>query len=215
MKYFIIFLLFSQNLFAQSKFEARIKKFESLDSIQPPAKGQILLLGSSTLDFWKSYQQDLLGYSVINRGVAATQMADVNELFDRWTLPYQPDWILLYEGDNDLAANKTPEQILADYQVFAKKIKTFLPNTKVAIYAIKPSILRVAMLDKQKETNALLKKFARKNKHFYYIDTFSALIDGKGQPLPDVYIQDNLHLNAKGYTIWAAITRQFLATNLF
>ena len=214
-KLLLFLLLFSQIVFAQNKFVGRIKKFETEDSIKAPVKGQILLLGSSTLDFWKTYDQDLLGYSVINRGVGATQMVDVNELFERWVLPYEPSWILLYQGDNDIAANKTPEQVLADYQVFAKKMKVFLPTTKVAIYSLKPSILRVAMLDKQKQTNELLKKLVRKNKRFYYIDEFSALIGGDGQPLPDIFAKDNLHLNPKGYTIWAAITRQFLATHLF
>jgi lysophospholipase L1-like esterase len=200
----------SWNTVAQNKFEPAIKRFEKADSLTAPALGQILFVGSSTLEFWKTFSKDLAGFDVLNRGVGGTQMSDVNELFDRWVLPYKPRMVVLYEGDNDLAAGKSTETIINDYQYFIAKIRTHFPKIPIVIYSIKPSIARENMLAQQQETNKQLQKLCAKQKRMYYIDSFSALMGGNQKPLPDVFIGDNLHLNEKGYIIWAAITRQFL-----
>ena len=32
-----------------------------------------------------------------------------------------------------------------------------------------------------------------------------------GEPLPDIFVDDGLHLNAAGYAIWAEAVRPYLA----
>ena len=49
-------------------FEADIKKFEAEDAKNPPAKGGIVFVGSSSIVRWKSLKEDFPGYNVINRG---------------------------------------------------------------------------------------------------------------------------------------------------
>ena len=36
------------------------------------------------------------------------------------------------------------------------------------------------------------------------------MLDEKGEPRPDIFIQDNLHLNKKGYDIWSEAVRSVL-----
>lgn len=201
-------------LFAQTNppFEAEIRVFERLDSIEKPAKGQILLYGSSTMRLWKSYKTDLAGYQVVNRGFGGSQMSDAIYYFDRVVLPLAPSWILLYEGDNDISnGKKTPGQVLKDFETFMRLVEQKLPGTKVAIYTLRPSVAREELMPKQRDLNKLFKKYCKKHrKRAFFIDVYDLLLTPAGKPNPDFLDTDTLHLNAKGYELWAKVTRDFL-----
>lgn len=217
MRRLIFFLLLSQicNLLsAQTSltFEAEIRAFERLDSIEKPAKGQILLYGSSTMRLWKTYKKDLDGYKVVNRGFGGSQMSDAVFYFDRVVLPLAPSWILLYEGDNDLSnGKKSPEQVLRDFITFMHLVEQKLPGTKVAIYSLRPSIARESLMPQQRQLNKFFKKYCRKHrKSAFFIDAYDLLLTPAGKPDADYLDADTLHLNAKGYEVWAKVTRDFL-----
>lgn len=195
----------------QRPFEPEIRAFERLDSIEKPAQGQILLYGSSTMRLWNTYQADLAGHQVVNRGFGGSQMSDAVYYFDRVVLPLKPSWILLYEGDNDLNSGKSPEQVFADYQTFMKLVKEKLPKTKVAIYTLRPSLARENRMPQQRQLHAFFKKYARKHrKKAYFIDAYQLLLTPEGRPNGDYLVEDKLHLNAKGYRVWTQVTRDFL-----
>jgi lysophospholipase L1-like esterase len=201
---FLTYLSYSQ------PFIAEIKAFEKQDSISMPAKGQILLVGSSTFRFWVTSKEDLVGYPTINRGFGGSQMSDMNFYFDRIVSKYEPKFILVYEGDNDLAANESPQSIFDDFKIFAEKVKTQLPNTKVGYCSIRPSIARTNIRDKQIEVNQLIENFCKKNIGFYFVDIYKEYFLQNGDLMPDVFVSDKLHLNKQGYEIWTKATRKFL-----
>lgn len=194
------------------KFESEIRAFEHLDSIEKPATGQILLYGSSTMRLWRSYAQDLTGYRVVNRGFGGSEMSDAIYFFDRVVTPLQPSLILLYEGDNDLSnGNKTPEQVYEDFKTFMALVEEKCPDTKVAVYSLRPSVARVKTMPEQRRVNAALKKYCRKHrKKAFYIDVYQMLLTESGQPNPEYLAADMLHLNEKGYAVWTKATRDFL-----
>jgi lysophospholipase L1-like esterase len=201
---FVTYLSYSQ------PFISEIKAFEIQDSISMPAKGQILLVGSSTFRFWVTSKEDLVGYPIINRGFGGSQMSDMNFYFDRIVAKYEPKFILVYEGDNDLAANESPQLIFEDFKIFTEKVKTQLPNTKVGYCSIRPSIARTNIRDKQVEVNQLIENFCKKNKGFYFVDIYKEYFLSNGDLMADVFVSDKLHLNKQGYEIWTKATRKFL-----
>lgn len=193
-------------------FEPEIRAFERLDSLGAPAKGQILLYGSSTMRLWKTFARDLAPFPVINRGFGGSQMSDAVYFFDRVVLPLAPDWILLYEGDNDISnGKKTPEQVLQDFNAFMQLVEQKLPRTKVAIYTLRPSIARQSLMPTQRKLNKYFKKYCKKNrKRAYFIDLYDRLLAPDGTPNREFLDTDTLHLNARGYEVWAKATRDFL-----
>jgi lysophospholipase L1-like esterase len=201
---FINYLSYSQ------PFISEIKAFEKQDSLSMPAKGQIVLAGSSTFRFWITSKVDLVDYPTINRGFGGSQMSDLNFYFDRIVSKYDPKMILVYEGDNDLAAGESPASIFEDFKIFAEKVKTQLPNVIVGYCSIRPSIARVNIREKQVETNELIKNYCKSLKGFYFIDIYKEYFLPNGELMPDVFVSDKLHLNKKGYEIWAKATRKFL-----
>jgi lysophospholipase L1-like esterase len=190
-----------------AKWESDIKAFEAADKTNPPPGNAILFVGSSSIRMWKSLADDFQGLAVINRGFGGSQMADTLHFADRIVLPYRPKQILVYAGDNDLAAGKSPEQVLADFTAFVELVHRSLPKTPVAYIAIKPSPSRWKLADQMRATNRRIAALARSDKQVDFIDVFTPMLGEDGQPRPDLFLADNLHLNSKGYQLWRSIIR--------
>ena len=58
------------------KWEKEIAAFEQTDRTNPPPRGALLFIGSSTIRFWKTLAQDFPGQHVINRGFGGSEIAD-------------------------------------------------------------------------------------------------------------------------------------------
>ncbi|MGH6680303.1 MAG: GDSL-type esterase/lipase family protein [Bradyrhizobium sp.] len=89
-------------------------------------------------------------------------------------------------------------------QQFAAKVKAALPETRIAYLAIKPSIKRRALIDRIRETNAAIERFISGDKRLTYIDVFQPMLTADGQPRPELFRADGLHMNAEGYKLWAS-----------
>ena len=66
------------------------------------------------------------------------------------------------------------------------------------------------MMAAVKETNALIQAYSTTEPQLDYIDIFSAMLDAQGQPRPELFLGDRLHLNADGYAIWQRIIAQHI-----
>ncbi len=201
---FISFISFSQNYLPE------IKAFETKDSLSMPQTGQVLLAGSSTFRLWLTYQQDLKDFPVINRGFGGSQMSDLNFYFDRIVAKYKPKMILVYEGDNDLNAGENSDSVIREFKQFILMVKAKLPKTKVAFCSIRPSLARTAILEKQRAVNQAIKEFCKHQKRVYFVNIQKDFYLPNGEMMTDIFVADRLHLNQKGYEIWANATRKFL-----
>mgnify|MGYP000679761906 CR=1 FL=1 len=210
-KILLALLLFvSTSVLAQNPFEKEILAYEKQDSLSMPAKGQILFIGSSSFRLWKSFEADMKGLPAsFNRGFGGSTLADALYYFDRMVVKYQPKWVIMYEGDNDLAKGKLPQQIATEYDEFKARLKKQVPGAKLVFVAARPSLARVAIVDKQKELNALIKA-----KGDYFIDMHSPFYLSDGTLMMDIFVADKLHLNEKGYAIFAKQIRQFIQSTI-
>lgn len=207
-------LLFATRVFAQDTakavpFEKDIAAFEEKDKQKMPEPGGIVFIGSSSIRMWDTANAfpDL---KVINRGFGGSQIADSVRFADRIVVPYKPRLVVFYAGDNDINGKKTAEQVLADYQAFVKKVRTGLPETKIAFLSIKPSPSRWTQFDTQKKANALIREFTKSDEHLSFIDVVGPMLGADGQPRPELYKSDRLHMTEEGYAIWNAIVKPVL-----
>lgn len=185
-----------------NKWEPDIKKFEDADRQNPPAKGSVLFVGSSSIRMWKDLAADFPETKVINRGFGGSELADSSYFADRIITPYQPRMIVLYAGDNDLAAGKTPQQVFEDYKAFVSRVQAKLPKAKIAYISIKPSLARVKLMEQMRTANAMIRGYAAKGKNLIFIDVFTPMLNVEGQPRPELFIKDGLHMTREGYDIW-------------
>ena len=196
----------------ESRWEKTIQGFEARDAENPPAKGEILFIGSSSIRMWNT-TKDFPEYTVINRGFGGSQTADSVEFAHRIAIPYAPRLVVLYAGDNDIAAGKSPEQVAKDAQAFFETIHAALPKTRIAYVAIKPSIMRWGMVDTMREANELIRTHTETQPLLQYVDIDTPMLGDDGKPRASLFIQDGLHLSREGYDLWNAIIRPYLAAD--
>mgnify|MGYP000731244749 CR=1 FL=1 len=189
------------------RFESHIQAFEKKDRESPPPAHPVLMVGSSSFTMWKSAPDDLKPFTVLNRGFGGSTLKDVLHYFDRVVLPYKPQLILLYEGDNDLAGHKNPEQFLTDVKTFVARVKKELPGTPILILSIKPSTKRWALWDRVRVANRMVAEYAQTQDGVETIDVGSVLLDKDGKPRDELFLDDKLHMNKDGYKLWTEILK--------
>ncbi len=193
-----------------AQWEPAIRAFEAADKAKAPPTNAVLFLGSSSIRKWTNAPAQFPGHQIINRGFGGSHLADAVVFVERIVIPYQPKIVVLYAGDNDLAAGKTPEQVASDFKEFTGKVHSVLPETRIAFIAIKPSPARARLLPQIKETNRLIGDFIAGKDKLTFIDVFGPSLTPDGRPRADLYLADNLHLNAAGYEVWASQVKPLL-----
>src|SRR6185436_8056759 len=85
-----------------ARFAQRVAAYEAADTASPPPAGAILLAGDSQFDRWKTFQEDLAGFTVVNRGIDSLTTADEIQYADRLIVRYKPRMVVLHVGGNDI-----------------------------------------------------------------------------------------------------------------
>jgi lysophospholipase L1-like esterase len=188
----------------QKPFLDEIKSFHHQDSLTPPPQHAILFVGSSSFRLWKDVQKNFPDYTIINRGFGGSTLPDVIRYADDIIFPYNPKQIVIYAGENDLASKEapTPQQIADRFIVLFTLIRNKLTDVNIVYVAIKPSPSRQLLMPKEAEANALIKAFILKQKHVSFVDVYTKMLDANGEPMADIFREDKLHMNSKGYAIW-------------
>lgn len=191
----------------RSSIASDLSAFRNLDYADFPEPGAVLCIGSSSMRLWHNrLSTDLAPLTLIPRGFGGSLMTDVIYFADEFVIPYRPRAILLYEGDNDIVspANRSPERILADILYFADECRRQLPDVRIYVISIKPSIAREAALSAMQETNALIEEACAEKDYLFYVDVMNPMLNRNGTIRTDVFLGDNLHMNSLGYDLWAA-----------
>jgi lysophospholipase L1-like esterase len=192
------------------RWEKEIAAYEQLDRTNPPPKGALLFIGSSTVRLWKTLAQDFPEQRVINRGFGGSHIVDSAHFAERIIFPYEPKMILLRAGGNDLWAGKSPEQVFAEFKELVKKVHAKLPEAEISFISLCPSVARWKQADKEKALNTLVQEYARQAPRVKYVETYSMSLGPDGQPRPELFVEDKLHFNAEGYKLLAELVRPHL-----
>jgi len=183
------------------RWEPQIRAFEQADQRKPPPEGAILFVGSSSIRGW-DLERSFPGLPTLNRGFVGSHISDVTFFADRILFPYRPKTIVLYAGDNDIAAGKPPERVFQDFVVLADRVHDRLPGARILFISIKPSLRRWQWYSTMSRTNELLRKWSAKRDWVYYVDIATPMLGDDGKPRPELFRPDGLHLNARGYALW-------------
>jgi len=192
------------------QWEKAIQAFEASDKTNPPPRDAILMIGSSSIVKWTNAAAQFPDHRLINRGFGGSHLSDSVAFVERIVVPYQPKLVLLYAGDNDIAAGKTPEQVFADFKAFVAIVQAALPQTRIAFISIKPSPSRMKLIQSIKTTNRLIRDFIAESPKLIYVDVFNPMLGADDQPRAEFFVADRLHLNEAGYKLWAGIVKPVL-----
>ena len=193
-----------QSIYGQPAFYPDIQNFKKQDSVSFPPKNAIVFVGSSSFTKWRDVQSYFPGYTIINRGFGGSTLPDVIRYANDVIIPYHPKEVVVYCGDNDLASSDTitPQIVLNRFKTLFHIIRSNLPKANIAFVSIKPSPSRKQLMPKMEQANRLVKSFLQTQKNTSFIDVYHPMLMTNGKPIPEIFIEDSLHMNAKGYAIW-------------
>lgn len=193
-----------------AQWEKEIAAYEQADRTNPPPKGGLLFIGSSTIRLWKTLAEDFPGQPVINRGFGGSEIEDSTHFAERIIFPYQPKMIFLRAGTNDIHAGKSAQQVFADFKDFVTTVHARLPETEIVFTSLSPSIARWTEAGESRVLNALVKQYARQTPRVSYLETYDISLGPDGKPRPELFVADKLHFSAEGYKLLAARVRPYL-----
>ena len=165
-------------------------------------KPLIVFSGSSSIRFWIDLDKDFIEYDILNRGFGGSIFSDLNYFMNELIIKHNPDLIVLYEGDNDIAFNIPTKYIYDDFKKSYELIRKKNENVPIIYIAPKPSPARWDKKNKYDELNNLIKEFCKMKQKTYYFDTWSIMIDNEGNIPKKYFWTDMLHMNKSGYQIW-------------
>ena len=196
--------------FPPDRWEPAIRAFEAADKTNPPPRNAIEFIGSSSIRRWTNAPAQFPGHRIFNRGFGGSHLSDSVAFLNRIVIPYRPQLIVLYAGDNDLNAGKSPPDVSAAFQEFVRRVHRKLPETRIAFIAIKPCPAREKHLAEVRTANRLIREFMAGQEQLVFVDVFTPSLTPEGRPRADLYLKDGLHLNPAGYKLWASIVKPVL-----
>ncbi len=192
---------------ALNRFDQAIFNMEQEDSTRIVLENEVLFIGSSSIRMWKTLREDFDPIPGINRGFGGSTMPEVIHYADRIIFPYNPKLIVLYCGENDIAEDATPEQVFGSFKKLNAMIEKRLPETNLIFISMKPSVARWGLWDKYKAGNKLIKEYIETKNNRVYLESADVMLTESGQPDSSIFIEDMLHMNAKGYAAWKSLVR--------
>jgi lysophospholipase L1-like esterase len=189
-----------------------IQAFKAQDTDSMPPRDAILFVGSSSFTMWKDVQDYFPGHTIINRGFGGSTLQDVVRYANDVIIPYHAKQVVIYCGENDVAYSDetTAQMVLERFKVLFNIIRDDNPAVPVAFISLKPSPSRQQLWPVMKEANRLIKKYLAGKRKTAFIDVWPKMFNKDGTIMKDIFIEDNLHMNAKGYRIWQKLIEPYL-----
>ena len=210
----ILFCFLCFSIFAQAqdpeRFADQVAAIQKqYDTLWDASKETIVFTGSSSVRIWNDLQECFPNHQIVNSGFGGSQASDLLAYTNELVLRYQPKKVFIYEGDNDISAGKESKEIITDLLAIIEKVRIQNPSVKIVLIAAKPSIARWDLKRNYKRLNRKFKKLSRKDADLAYADVWKPMLV-KRKVMTDIFIEDGLHMNAKGYAIWYDVLKEFV-----
>jgi len=203
----LLLILFCVQALAQNSkpaFWQDIQNFRKQDSVQTPPSHPILFVGSSSFTKWTDVKNYFPGYTILNRGFGGSTLADVLRYEEDVIYKYDPKQIVIYCGENHIASSDTitATTVFNRFQNLYSEIRAVYPTVPVAYISMKPSPSRWQLREKMLNANNLIENYLKGQANATFVNVWNEMLEKNGKPTPELFVEDNLHMNAKGYAIW-------------
>jgi len=170
----------------------------------------IAFYGSSSIRLWSSLSEDLAPAKSINLGFGGSTILDCIAQADRVLYPLKPAKIYFYAGDNDIGNEATTVDVFQRFQTFFYNTMKALPLVEIVYVSIKPSPQRAHYRSIIESANMMIQEFIATKDNCSFLNIYDPMILPNGKVDGSLFIEDDLHLNKKGYELWASIFRESL-----
>lgn len=203
---------FILNTVHSQKFKADVLAFKKLDSIAFPPQNAILFIGSSSFTKWKDVAAYFPNYTIVNRAFGGSTLLDVIQYENDVIFPYKPKQIVIYCGENDIASSDTisGKIVFERFKILYNDIRKVFPKVSIVYVSMKPCPSRWKMKERLISGNKLISKFIKRQENTVFVSVWEKMLDSDYKPIPSIFLEDQLHMNAQGYSIWQKILEPVL-----
>lgn len=192
--------------------EADIQKLEARDQIETYPDDAILFVGSSSIRLWSTIEEDMVPYSVIQRGYGGAKLSDVAYYTKRLVYPHRFRALVLFVA-NDICGSdddKSIDEIAFLFKTIIQTVRKKYPKTPIFFIEITPTNSRWQVWPQIQEANRTIKSICERQPNLYFIDTSRHFLNPESQPKSELFLEDQLHLNHHGYQIWSMLIKSKL-----
>lgn len=189
-------------------FSNEIEAFAKANEAGPAVPDATLFLGSSSIRLW-DIGHSFTDIGTINRGFGGATTPDVLHYYKRLLPRAKPRSIVVYVGENDLAAGATPDAVARNILDLMKRLRTDYPRAHIVYMSLKPSPIRWTLWPKMAAVNMAVAGRADAI-DFDYLDVGKVLLAADGLPDASLFRPDGLHMNARGYERWTRLVDAYL-----
>ena len=197
------------------EFEEEIQQLE-LKKDYADKSEYLLFIGSSSIRLWSSVSEDIETYKSVMRGYGGAHYYDLIHFIDRLTKNHRKAKAVVLFVANDITGNKDdqklelkPKEVKKLFVAVYKRIRKQLGND-IPIFKIEttPTIKRWKVWPEISKANDLIKAYTENRKNVYFISTRDYYLNDNGEPIKEYFVEDQLHLNIKGYKLWGEIIKK-------
>lgn len=186
------------------RFEEEIEAFTQWDQKNSTPEDPVLFVGSSSIRMWNTAEA-FPGLPVVNRGFGGSVISDIQHYYEQVIAPYDPRVVVFYAGDNDVAMGLPNDRVVQNYKDLAGRITQDHPGVKLIYVPIKPSGSRWSDWPAMEQVNRRIEQYNSRHEQLFYVDLATPLLNEEGTPDHSYFLDDQLHLNKKGYAVWNEI----------
>ncbi|TZG24752.1 lipolytic enzyme [Sphingomonas montanisoli] len=192
-----------------ARFATEIKAFERADAQFDAMADETMFVGSSSIRLW-DISHSFPSHTALNRGFGGATTPDVLHYYEQVVGDHDPATVVVYVGENDIAAGAEPVQVIRDVSKLLARIRADEPNARIVYLSMKPSPSRWELWDEMVEVNRAMAARAGQAAGFDYLDVASAMLTKEGKPDAGLFGLDGLHMNARGYAVWTGAVEAWL-----
>lgn len=197
-----LILIFSFSAKSQMNFKSEVEAIQKTNEhLIKTENKHIVFTGSSSIRIWENLFEIFGDSTIVNTGFGGSKASDLLYYIDELILNFNPKKVVIYEGDNDISSGQEINFIYKNILKIIERIKDKNDKIKIILISAKPSISRWHLRDKYIQLNQKYRELANKSDFIEFADTWSAMIEN-GVLKKNIFIEDGLHLNQKGYEIW-------------
>ena len=197
-----LILIFSFSAKSQMNFKSEVETIQETNKhLIKTENKHVVFTGSSSIRIWENLFEIFKDSTIVNTGFGGSKASDLLYYIDELVINFNPKKVVIYEGDNDISSGQEINFIYKNILKIIERIKDKNDKIKIILISAKPSISRWHLRYKYIQLNQKYRELANKSDFIEFADTWSAMIEN-GVLKKDIFIEDGLHLNEKGYEIW-------------